>query len=151
MQDAIVTIDEAAGTFTFNEKIMEAMEDVDKRVSAFLDSLTSEQFSRALQTIVEVSGAVIEGVTLIGRAFLTLFDALHPLGPMLVKVTSATFLLSATMKTLKFAFGLPFNTLKSLGVALESLTKLREASWLSKLKILLHLYRNSGRRLKNNT
>ena len=121
LKDAIVTVDEAAGTFTFNEKIMAAFAGVDRAISKTLDSFSTERISAGLANLVGTLGAVAEAVITFFSSLLKVGEAIGPLGPTIAELVTWMTLLGGAFKAL---IGLPmlvFRQLTAMNAAFASM------------------------------
>jgi len=134
LQDAIVTIDEEAGTFKFNDRIVAAIDVIDRRISAFIKSISGEQMTDAMVNIVNIAGAVVDVFGQFSGAIVATINALGPLAPMLVKSIAYLTIFSAGWKVLSFAIGAPIAVLKALGAAFTVITGTSFIAWLGSLR-----------------
>jgi len=104
LKDAIVTVDEAAGTFTFNEKIMAAFAGVDQTIGKILDSFSTERISEDIANFVGTLGTVFNVLARFASMVLRVGEALGPLGPYIAGTVTSLALFGLTLKTV---IGLP--------------------------------------------
>lgn len=131
LQDAIVTIDEEAGTFTFSPKLVAALDVIDKKVSAFINSITGDQMANALVSVVNVAAAVVDVFGQFSGAIVAVLNALGPFGPMLVKLIAYLTIFSAGWKALSFAISAPIAVIRALGAAFTVITGGTFLAWLA--------------------
>ena len=134
MQGAIVSVDEATMTITFNEKIKAALDDIDKRISKFISSISSDDIGNALTAIVQSGAAVIEVLSGLTGSVLSIMNTLGPLAPEIVKATLNLILFTTGWKLLSFALLEPYRLIKSLYVAFVELTGLQVVVWLNQVR-----------------
>lgn len=122
MKDAIVTVDEAAGTFKFNEKIMAAFVGIDQAISKAIGSLSTEELSEMFSNFIETLGAVAVAVVDFTRALVGIGQVLGPLGPVIAKVVTWMALLGGAFK---LVIGLPiaiYGQIKALSAGFTALS-----------------------------
>jgi DNA repair exonuclease SbcCD ATPase subunit len=86
LTDAIVDIDEEAGTFTFNEKLSAAIKEIDDRIEEFLKNVSPEDIENAIAVIANSAKELLNVVLTITEAGLSVVGALGPAAPLLVKI-----------------------------------------------------------------
>lgn len=130
MRDAIVTIDEQAGTFTFNEKIVAALSRVDQALNKVLGQFSTDQLSQMIANLVEAFGSVVVAVINFISYLARLGELLGPMAPAVASLVTQFFLWGGAFKLL---LGLPialYAQIKALTAGLLTLVGLQVPSWL---------------------
>ncbi len=96
MREAIVTIDEKAGTFTFNTTITQALSQIDKAISSLLTG-NGKSMEENLERWVGLLGDLTVAFIEIVGGILKVVDALGPMLPVLVKVAAYWIALKTAM------------------------------------------------------
>lgn len=100
LRDAIVTIDEVAGTFTFNEKITAALSVADQAISSFIEGITKADMQRYLEILGQTVAAVVGTIGLFLDVMKSLFDVMGPALPLIAQGTTAFILFGGALKVL---------------------------------------------------
>jgi len=111
LRDVIVDIDEEAGTFTFNERIVAAIDKADTTITSFIKNITDKQLEDYLVIITETGTAVIEMFVSFLQMLKWLADSLGTTLPTLAKWTAALVLFGGALKVL---IGVPMIVVKQL-------------------------------------
>lgn len=111
LRDVIVDIDEEAGTFTFNERIVAAIEKADTTITSFIKNITDQQLEDYLVIIAETGAAVIEMFVSFLQMLKGLADSLGSSLPTVAKWTTAFVLFGGALKVL---IGVPMMLVKQL-------------------------------------
>jgi hypothetical protein len=111
VMDAIVSIDEEAGTFTFNERIEEALRQVDQAISAVLDRFSGEELIGMLASFVETMGAIAVAVLGFVTALASLWQELGPFAPAIAGIVTQFLLWGTAFKAL---IGLPLELYRQI-------------------------------------
>ena len=141
LKDAIVTVDEAAGTFTFNEKIMAAFAGVDKAISKTLDAFSTERISAGLANLVGTLGAVAEAVITFFSSLLKVGEVIGPLGPTIASLVTWMTLLGGAFKAL---IGLPMLVFRQLTAMNAAFASMAGGSLLLYIKHVQEASRHTG-------
>lgn len=131
---AVVTIDEEAGTFTFNEKIITALADIDKRISNFLKRLTADTIAAALENFVQTVGAVIDVLGNFAGAVVTMVNVMGPFAPVVATAAGNLILFSTALKGLSFLLLEPFRLIKAFSAAFTLLSGSQIVAWFGSLR-----------------
>ncbi|HEB78107.1 MAG TPA: hypothetical protein ENI90_06250, partial [Methylothermaceae bacterium] len=135
---SIVTIDEQAGTFTFNKKLMAALDGIDQRISMFLDSLTADDIAAAIENIVRTAGAIIDVLGQFAGGVVMVTEALGPLAPAVAKAAGEFLLFTTVTKALGFVFLEPYRIIKGVIAAVAELKGLQIVSWLGGVRAAIN-------------
>ncbi len=100
LRDVIVTIDEAAGTFTFNEKITAALDVADGAITAFIEGISKADMQHYLEILGNTISAVITTVVTFLDVMRGLFDVMGPALPLLAGATTALLLFGGAFEVL---------------------------------------------------
>ena len=100
VQGALVTIDKEASTFTFNEKIMAALDQVDAKLSQFLSSFSSADLSGMMASFIAAMGELAVIALDVAKGLGELWNAIGPLAPALVEITAKFFLWKTALSLL---------------------------------------------------
>jgi tetratricopeptide (TPR) repeat protein len=111
LRDVIVDIDEEAGTFTFNERIVAAIDKADTTITSFIKNITDKQLEDYLVIITETGAAVIEMFVSFLQMLKWLADSLGSSLPTVAKWTAAFVLFGGALKLL---IGVPMIVVKQL-------------------------------------
>lgn len=125
LKESIVTVDEAAGTFKFNEKIMAAFAGVDTAISKALASFSTERIADMLASLVGTLGAVAEAVVTFFSSVVKVGEVLGPLGPGVASLVTWLTLLGGAFKLL---VGLPMLVFRQLAALNAGFTTLAGGS-----------------------
>jgi len=86
LTEALVDIDEEAGTFTFNEKLMAAIKEIDDRIEEFLKNVSPEDIEKAIAVVASSAKELLNVVLTVTEAGLSVAGALGPAAPLLAKI-----------------------------------------------------------------
>lgn len=128
LQKSIVTIDEAAGTFTFNEKIVSALERVDQAIVSLFGNTQNmnEWVERAATAFANVAVAAL-------RALDVLVKLVNVFGPWLPEIAQAVVVLGLFKVALSVLIGIPLTIASHLMAMAAALKVLFAAQILSGL------------------
>lgn len=88
LTSAIVTIDEEAGTFTFNEKLASAISEVNTKIEEFLRDISPEDIEKAIGIIADTAKSLLGAILNITKAGVSLVNALGPAAPLLAEIVT---------------------------------------------------------------
>lgn len=134
LKDAIVTIDEEAGTFTFNEKITAAFEKTDAAISALLAKFSKDEIAEMFAAFIETMGAVATALVGFVSGISGAIKTLGPLAPIIAGVVTQFILWGGLLKII---IGLPLLLYKQIMALIAGFTVLTGQSvamWLANLR-----------------
>jgi hypothetical protein len=137
LKDAIVTIDDEAGTFTFNEKITAAFEEVDKALSDLLGKFSKEELAAMLASFVQAMGAVATAVLRFVGAISQVGVWLGPLAPLVAGTVTWFALLAGSFKLVIGAGLFLYQRVLGLAAAFTTLTGMSVVAWLKSVRVAL--------------
>lgn len=119
LRDAILTIDEEAGTFTFNDRIVAALEQVDTAIGEVISG--SGNLKDRMGELAEVFANVAEAGTRVAGAIVKMLSAIGPYLPIITEIVTYTVLLRIALAAV---VGLPLalaGQFLAYGAALKAL------------------------------
>lgn len=131
LKDAIVSVDEEAGTFTFNERIVTAFRSVDQAISAVLNKLGTDELAGMVASFIEMFGAVARAVISFVSVLAQLWQVLGPFAPALVAVAANVMIWGNAFKAI---LGLPielYRQIMALNSGLVVLQAVKLPAWLA--------------------
>jgi len=127
LKDAIVTVDDEANTFTFNEKIEQALARVDVAITKVLDKFSKEELAGMLASFVDLMGTIAVAVIQFVAAMAQLWQTLGPFAPAIAGIIVNFVLWGGAFKAL---IGLPLELLRQL-TALKAVVAVLQGTSLS--------------------
>ncbi|MDX9788888.1 MAG: hypothetical protein RBT11_19080 [Desulfobacterales bacterium] len=117
LRDAIVTVDESAGTFTFNERIVAAFKEVDKAIGKVISEFGGDLKTKVGEIADVFANVAIAGIR-IADAFLKITSAMGPALPLIVQIAAGAVTMKLAYIALVGPILMVFRRMKAFAAAI---------------------------------